>query len=383
MFLMAFSGSGGQNFSFRALILNFIRLMLVLAVIIAIFQERDLVLLIALLGILVTFIPWCCRTFLNFNFSSDVEVISLLFVYGFLIFGGVRFGEGIWWWYTLMSFGSAVILGFVGLNILYFMNKEGIIEASYFTMSIFTFFFAFSLGGLWKIFEFLVDLIFGFDLSGGEFLGIIFSLIANAVGAIFVSFFGYFYLKSGKQSFVSFFIEGTLKKNFRYFRSKRYFEHSSEKISQLVELGENERLEFKSTLRKNLHTGQMDKNMSHAVLKTIVAYLNSNGGTLLVGVNDSGEIIGLEKDGFPSQDQLKVYFTGLLRNHLGNQFLPFIQYELYPIKDKHVLKIDCSPSIKRVFLKWEGNEEFYVRHGSTTLKLSGNDLLDYVAHRFK
>jgi len=373
-----------KEFSFRGFILNFIRLMLVLSVIVAIFQDRDLVLLIALLGILVTFIPWCCRTFLGFNFSSDVEVISLLFIYGFLIFWGVKgFEEGIWWWGVLMGFGSAIILGFVGLNILCFMNKEGIIEAGNFTISVFTFFFAFSLGGLWEIFEFLVDLLFGFGLSGGEFIGLMFSLISNAVGAIFVSFLGYYYLKSGKQSLVSFFIEGALKRNMKYFKSKKYFEYSSGKINQLVELGENDRMEFKSTLRKNLYTNQLDKNMGHAVLKTIVAYLNSNGGTLLVGVSDSGEIVGLEKDEFQTQDKLKVYFTGLLRNHLGNQFLPFVQYELYPIKDKHVLKIDCSPSPKRVFLKWDSDEEFYVRHGSTTLKLSGNELLDYVAHRFK
>lgn len=46
----------------------------------------------------------------------------------------------------------------------------------------------------------------------------------------------------------------------------------------------------------NLHTGQPDPKMEHAVLKTIAAFMNSKGGTLFVGVNDDGEAIGLKQD---------------------------------------------------------------------------------------
>ena len=42
--------------------------------------------------------------------------------------------------------------------------------------------------------------------------------------------------------------------------------------------------EFKATLRTNLHTGQSDPKMEHAVLKTLVAFLNSSGGTLFLAV---------------------------------------------------------------------------------------------------
>ena len=65
---------------------------------------------------------------------------------------------------------------------------------------------------------------------------------------------------------------------------------------RLIKRGENEKIEFKSTLRINLHTKEQDKKVENSVLKTIVAFLNSEGGTLLIGVSDCGEIIGIEKD---------------------------------------------------------------------------------------
>ena len=63
--------------------------------------------------------------------------------------------------------------------------------------------------------------------------------------------------------------------------------------------GETTRVEFKSTLRVNLHTGQVDKKMEHSCLKTIAAFLNSHGGHLVVGINDSGVVLGVDQDGFP------------------------------------------------------------------------------------
>ena len=79
---------------------------------------------------------------------------------------------------------------------------------------------------------------------------------------------------------------------------------------------------------------------------------------------------------------MKLYLTSILRRYLGNHFLNYIHFELYPVEGKHVLKIECNASKKRVFLKTEGGEEFYVRYGPSSVKLVGNDLIDYVAEHF-
>ena len=147
-------------------------------------------------------------------------------------------------------------------------------------------------------------------------------------------------------------------------------------------MGEGDKIEFKSTLRTNLYTNQIDKKMEHAVLKTIVAYLNSNGGTLLVGVSNDGTISGVEKDGFQDSDKLNLHFTNLLNSHIGNEYLPFIKHEIVKIDGKSILKIDCLASNKHVFLKGLEGEEFYVRNGPASVRLDGSSLVDYIHHKF-
>ena len=189
-------------------------------------------------------------------------------------------------------------------------------------------------------------------------------------------------MKNTNQNLISNFITKFLQNNPKLFKSRKYLENSSEKTLAIISKGEDRKMEFKSTLRTNLHASQFDKEVELAVLKTIVAYLNTEGGVLLVGVSDKGEVIGLEKDCFENNDKLKLHLSNLIRQHIGHQFFPFINYELYPVNDKHVLKIDCLSSTKRVFLKVGKEEEFYIRNGPSSAKLTGNALIDYITGKF-
>jgi len=207
-------------------------------------------------------------------------------------------------------------------------------------------------------------------------------MAVNFLGALLVSLSGFLRLRSGRDDFFSVSLFNFLEDRFNLAKPKESLASQPDFIEGIVMMGESDKLEFKSTLRRNLHTGNFDKNIEHAVLKTIVAYLNSHGGSLLVGVGDSGEAIGIEEDQFSSKDKLGLYFTSMLKNHLGNGIVPYIRYEVYPYKGKSVLKIDCLPSARRIFLKWMDQEEFYIRHGPSSLRLAGGDLIDYVQHRF-
>ena len=87
-------------------------------------------------------------------------------------------------------------------------------------------------------------------------------------------------------------------------------EITSPTTAELIASGETEGVEFKSTLRTNLHTGQVDDKMHLAALKTLAAFLNAGGGTLLIGVADNGLIVGLHADGFANEDKVS--------NDIGN-----------------------------------------------------------------
>ena len=131
-----------------------------------------------------------------------------------------------------------------------------------------------------------------------------------------------------------------------------------------------------------MYTNVLDKNIEFAVLKTLSAYLNTDGGILIVGVSDKGEILGLDKDAFPNSDKLKLHFNNIIKEHIGTQFMPFINYELFDVDGKNVLKVECLPSANRVFLKENGQEEFYMRNGPSTMRLNGSALVDYISQRF-
>ena len=159
---------------------------------------------------------------------------------------------------------------------------------------------------------------------------------------------------------------------------KKYSEAPEEDLIALINKGENAELEFKSTLRWNLKTDKPDKNIEMATLKTIVAFLNSDGGTLLVGVKDHGEIAGLENDKFANEDKLLLHFNNLVKQHIGLEFAQHIYFAIKRVGAREILVVDCEGAEKPAFLKHDGGEDFYVRIGPGSRKLPTSKVLEYL-----
>lgn len=157
----------------------------------------------------------------------------------------------------------------------------------------------------------------------------------------------------------------------------------ADQVLSLIRQGESKTLEFKQTLSKNIHTNQKDKNIEHSVLKTIAAFLNTDGGILLVGVSDSGKIEGIEKDFFKSEDEYSQHFLNLFRDQIGPVFYPLVDNRVIKIEEKRILFVKCGKSDNPVFLGKGKDEEFYVRANPATDKLVGRELLEYIKTHFK
>ena len=160
--------------------------------------------------------------------------------------------------------------------------------------------------------------------------------------------------------------------------------HSSLKLrrmdfstKEIIHDGESEFTEFKATLRTNAFTKKTDNNIELASLKTVAAFLNTSGGTLLVGVRDNGEIKGIEIDRFENDDKLLLHFTNLLRDKIGEKSLGFVHFEIVKIENVKVFRVDVSKSNKPVFVNFQGIEYFYVRSGPSTLSLKFSDFYEY------
>jgi type I restriction enzyme R subunit len=177
---------------------------------------------------------------------------------------------------------------------------------------------------------------------------------------------------------------GEAVKNFlfdQYLRAHRNAE-------DLIKRGESKTLEFKSTLRWSVKEDKEDdKFVTHAVLKTIAAFLNTEGGDLLIGVADDGSIVGIEKDQLETDDKFMRHLAQVVRNGLGDRAGTCIDPKTQIIDGRTVCVVSCQRSPEPVFLKWRGLEtspegDFFVRSGPGTVKLPPDSAKQYVLTRF-
>jgi hypothetical protein len=154
-------------------------------------------------------------------------------------------------------------------------------------------------------------------------------------------------------------------------------------IAELIVGGESEGVEFKSTLRTNLHTGQPDDRIQVAVLKTVAAFLNAGGGTLLIGVSDDGSIVGLVADGFPNEDKMSLHLVSLIRDRIGDVFLPYVHPDFVQLDGGRVLSVRCERGPKPAFVKDGTAQKFFVRGANATIELVGPSVVEYSSQRFK
>ena len=155
-------------------------------------------------------------------------------------------------------------------------------------------------------------------------------------------------------------------------------------ITEAIPFGEGPNLEFKSTLEWDVVRNCHVKALHFSVLKTIAAFLNTAGGMLLVGVENSGGIYGLEKDLslVNSLDEFQQKLSNIILNHLGAAVTPFYKVSFEKVEEKMICVIKVEKAPDPVYLKDERNKMFYVRVGSTTRSLDTEDAVNYIQNNW-
>lgn len=151
---------------------------------------------------------------------------------------------------------------------------------------------------------------------------------------------------------------------------------------ELIQIGENDRVEFKSSLRFNRYTKKFGREIEHAALKSIAAFLNSKGGTLFIGVADNGDITGIEDDGFENDDKALLHLTALINERIGNNLNQFVRAGMEEIEGKKIMRVDVTPSTLPAYLKNNNEEHLYIRTGPATTDLKPSEIFLYVYNRF-
>ncbi|MFB7844299.1 helix-turn-helix domain-containing protein [Microbacterium sp. NPDC056052] len=163
-------------------------------------------------------------------------------------------------------------------------------------------------------------------------------------------------------------------------------------IVELVRLGESHLVEFKSSARWNLHTKQRDERLELVIAKTITGFMNADGGTLLIGVSDEGQILGLEKDlsvmQRPDVDRYELWLRDMLSTRLGQNAATLPLIDFTPTVVDHtptfICRVSCPSSPVPVYLNAGRNEraEFWVRTGNSTRQLGLEETAEYVMLRW-
>lgn len=161
-------------------------------------------------------------------------------------------------------------------------------------------------------------------------------------------------------------------------------ESDLEKIRRRIRRGESKTLELKQTFSLDVKKSTKEKYIELSCLKTIVGFLNSDGGELYVGVQDDGLITGLdlEIEQFygGKQDNFLNHVKNRIKDRVGEQFYPFINYKMVKVGEScHLLLVECKPATKACFLD---GTDFYVRTNPATDKLEGPKLVEYIQAKF-
>ena len=154
-------------------------------------------------------------------------------------------------------------------------------------------------------------------------------------------------------------------------------------LVELINMGEGTVLEFKSTLQWDVFQDKQNNALRDAVLKSLVAFMNTEGGTLLIGVEDSGEIFGLERDlniMGGSRDRFLQLLNSLVTDRIGAQYTPHVAARIDFVDGKAICVIDVSRSSEPAFMSSQKGREFYVRIGNTTRGLDPEEPLSYLQH---
>ena len=148
--------------------------------------------------------------------------------------------------------------------------------------------------------------------------------------------------------------------------------------------GETDRIEFKQSLSLDTRKDKKEKYIEDEILKTIVAFFNKSGGTLLVGVDDQGNATGidyeLERLFKGKFDKLLLHFKNIRKSRDGLEYDRLIDVDIVKYSQKHVLMADCKKSEKPCYLD---KSYFYVRTSPANELLEGPKLVHYVNEHFK
>lgn len=158
----------------------------------------------------------------------------------------------------------------------------------------------------------------------------------------------------------------------------------------LMAAGESKKVEFKSSATFDRETGRKNKDLEFAIAKTVAGFANSLGGTLLIGVNDSGEAVGLQDDyrlanqRRQDADGYENWLTSMLADALGRVATTYLTVTFAEVGGSEICRLDVEPAKAPVFIRAQkSGGDFYVRLNNSTRLLNTAEALEYIRSHWR
>ena len=153
-----------------------------------------------------------------------------------------------------------------------------------------------------------------------------------------------------------------------------------------MERGESGTVEFKATARWHLYKGDKDPAIEREIVKAIAGFMNAHGGTLLIGVNDDHEPVGLENDykvtkkgNRDPRDSFENWLTDLLDNTIGKPALANVSVSFEEVDGHDVCRVEVKPGRQPVYAQGKQAMDFYVRLNNGTRSLDVQEAVAYIS----
>jgi hypothetical protein len=161
------------------------------------------------------------------------------------------------------------------------------------------------------------------------------------------------------------------------------------RIARLIQQGEGQFVEFKATMRYNTKATRRDHEMDREVGRALCGFMNTQGGTLIIGVDDKGKALGLDNDlstlGKKDEDGFELAFTDIVTSYLKlpdrRHIKPY--FEDYDCKRVYVVEVGASDEPIYCLFDKNTEHEFYIRVGNSTRKLDLKEAVEYIQKHFQ
>jgi hypothetical protein len=196
-------------------------------------------------------------------------------------------------------------------------------------------------------------------------MSFVFALVGGGVGLLF----GLYHIRlSGQKNLI------------------RYLEHElAEEVPLLIARGESGHLEFKSTYRWDVRQQRTNRALELIIIKTIAGFLNREGGTLLIGVEDNGDIIGIDSDfqtlKHKNRDGFERALMDAVKVSLGGNACALLHCRFHDIENKTICRVIIESASEPIYYHDSGVARLMLRTGNSTRELDAREAHAYISSR--